>query len=74
MVNVCVCVCVCVCVNRVLAVLAAPTLAILIADSGNKNKTCDYKAFWLFLLQNAIEDIFTRYRNKNDGVYNWILR
>ncbi len=29
MVNVCVCVCVCVCVKRVLAVLAAPMLALL---------------------------------------------
>ncbi len=40
--------CVCVCVKRVLAVLAAPALAflmgyMLIADSGNKNKTCDNK-------------------------------
>ncbi len=48
--SVCVCVCVCVCVNRVLAVLAAPALALLtgyklIADSGNKSKTCDNQAF-----------------------------
>ncbi len=46
---VCVCVCVCVCVNRVLAVLAAPAMAMLmgyklIADSGNQNKTCHNKA------------------------------
>ncbi len=38
-----------VCVNRVLAVLAGPALAMLtgyklIADSGNQNKTCDNKA------------------------------
>ncbi len=37
---------VCMCVKRVLAVLAAPALALLtgyklIADSGNQNKTCD---------------------------------
>ncbi len=52
----------------VLAVLAAPALALLmvyklIADSGNENKTCDNKPLWLFSLQNAIGDIFTRYRN-----------
>ncbi len=46
---VCVFVCVCVCVNRVLAVLVAPALAMLteynlIADSGNRNKTCNNKA------------------------------
>ncbi len=40
--------CVCVCVKKVLAVLAAPALALLtgyklIADSGNQNKTCDNK-------------------------------
>ncbi len=42
-------VCLCMCVNRVLAVLAAPTLAMLmgyklIADSGDQNKTCNDKA------------------------------
>ncbi len=42
MVNICLCVCVFVCVNKVLAVLAAPGLALLtghklIADSGKKN-------------------------------------
>ncbi len=46
------------CANRVLAVLAAAALAMLtgykvIVDSGNQNKTCDNKALWLFLLQNA---------------------
>ncbi len=30
--------------------------------------TCDNKALWLFLLQNAIGDIFTRYRNENGAV------
>ncbi len=50
--------------------LAAPALALLtgyklIADSGNQNKTCDNKPLSLFSLQNAIGDIFTRYRNKN---------
>ncbi len=38
-----------------MATLAAATLAMLtgyklIVDSGNKNKTCDNKALWLFLI------------------------
>ncbi len=39
-------------------------------QSRNKNKNSDNKALRLFLLKNAIGDIFTRYRNENDAVYN----
>ncbi len=53
--------------------LAAPALAMLmdyklIEDSGDQNKTCNDKALRLLSLQNAIGDIFTRYRNKNYAV------
>ncbi len=37
-------------------------------QSRNKNKNSDNKALRLFLLKNAIGDIFTRYRNENDAV------
>ncbi len=56
-----------------MSMLAAAALAMLmgyklIADSGNKNKTCDNNALWLFLFQNAMGDISTRYRNENYAV------
>ncbi len=39
-------------------------------NTQSRNKNSDNKALRLFLLKNAIGDIFTRYRNENDAVYN----